>query len=567
MLNRFRKNLKKNLLIGIFIVYIISVSLLYTSRSFSYNQYERIEFTSGGSSLYANLYLPAEYPLIDEERPLIIFAHGLGSQRDLDIRIPVEFTKRGYFVATIDYQGHGESEGHLLNKVSGSNMPALAQDCSRLLDILESSEGYEYYMNDSQVGLVGHSLGGMVVLMNQALDDRFKATVTWAGLVNPEPDMFSISPDDPFVDYFPSNLLNKNNTENLLVIHHQNDELLSYKNQVPVAEELTGCEALKITEPLIGGAHVLFSDKVLEETIEWFEIHFFGSLRQPITFSYKIDYFLLISTYATMFMFVFALVSSISKLFSVDPTFQEQNLKVDYVELPKKQQKKRIVGILLFFAFFVGFYQIFVYFFDLLGLILAPIFLLIVLGLIKGIAFLRRPKAERERYIQREKVELQFELHFLGYSLCSTLIFLGFYITNAISYPFAFFWPSDFVSFLLAYTVYPLYINMEIFYRKIIFPKLNFIESRKRKIYIMSLMSIIHHGILMLLSQHLFIIASLLVTYLISLIVVILNAIIYTKTEQFSSVALSSFLIIQLFFGAAVSNALRVSSMLHIFVS
>ncbi|MGV9173974.1 MAG: hypothetical protein ACOC35_15610, partial [Promethearchaeia archaeon] len=144
---------------------------------------------------------------------------------------------------------------------------------------------------------------------------------------------------------------------------------------------------------------------------------------------------------------------------------------------------------------------------------------------------------------------------------------LGFYITNAISYPFAFFWPSDFVSFLLAYTVYPLYINMEIFYRKIIFPKLNFIESRKRKIYIMSLMSIIHHGILMLLSQHLFIIASLLVTYLISLIVVILNAIIYTKTEQFSSVALSSFLIIQLFFGAAVSNALRVSSMLHIFVS
>ncbi|MCK4687294.1 MAG: hypothetical protein KAT66_04140 [Candidatus Lokiarchaeota archaeon] len=30
---------------------------------------------------------------------LIIYTHGLGSQKDLDTRIPNEFTKRGFYVA------------------------------------------------------------------------------------------------------------------------------------------------------------------------------------------------------------------------------------------------------------------------------------------------------------------------------------------------------------------------------------------------------------------------------------------------------------------------------------
>lgn len=569
MYQRFKKwkeHWRKNLLIITFILYIFSAGALFSFRAFSYNHYERIEFNSAESRLYANLYFPIDFPLKNEERPLVIFVHGLGSQRDLDIRVPIEFTKRGYFVVTLDYQGQGESEGNLLKKIPGSDIPALSQDCSRLLDTIQADADFETYINSSQIGLIGHSLGGMVALMNQAFDDRFKVTVTWSGLINATPYMFSIPKDDPFVDYFPSNFMNKNNTENLLVIHHQNDGLLPYNHHVPVAQKLTNCEVIKITDPLLGGAHTLFSDRALRETIKWFDIQFFGSLKKPIRFSYKIDYVLLILTYATMFLLVLAIVASISQFFKVDPSFKEQNIRDEYVELSGNEKKIRIVNILFYFALFIAFYQISVFFFDLLGLILAPVFLLISYGIAKAIGFLKKPKEERKRYFQVEKLEFQFELHFLGYSVVSTGIFLGFYLVNAISYPFAFFWPSNFVSFILAYTVYPLYLAMEIFYRKVIYPKLNFIESRKRKIMVISLMSIINHGILMILSWNLFIIQSLLVSYLVSLVVVILNGVIYTKTEQFSSVILSSFLIIQLFFGAAVSNALSVSSVLHLFI-
>ncbi|MFW9948970.1 MAG: hypothetical protein ACFFKA_02445 [Candidatus Thorarchaeota archaeon] len=40
-----------------------------------------------------------------EKHPFVIFAHGLGSQKHLDPRIPNELTKRGFIVACIDDRG------------------------------------------------------------------------------------------------------------------------------------------------------------------------------------------------------------------------------------------------------------------------------------------------------------------------------------------------------------------------------------------------------------------------------------------------------------------------------
>ncbi|MFW9896673.1 MAG: hypothetical protein ACFFD7_12780, partial [Candidatus Thorarchaeota archaeon] len=93
------------------ILLIVSLSLLSYNRSISYNKYERIQFNSAGSALYANLFFPAKSLSFQEKKPLIIYCHGIGSQRDFDIRIPTEFTKRGFYVAALDYQGHGESGG------------------------------------------------------------------------------------------------------------------------------------------------------------------------------------------------------------------------------------------------------------------------------------------------------------------------------------------------------------------------------------------------------------------------------------------------------------------------
>ena len=40
---------------------------------------------------------------------------GVNYIREPDLRIPIEFTKRGFYVVALDYQGHGESGGSLTN--------------------------------------------------------------------------------------------------------------------------------------------------------------------------------------------------------------------------------------------------------------------------------------------------------------------------------------------------------------------------------------------------------------------------------------------------------------------
>jgi predicted dienelactone hydrolase len=138
---------------------------LHFNKAISYEKYERVQFESSGATLYANLYYPTKPLEFQEKRPLIIYCHGMGGKRDFDLRITIEFTKRGFYVAALDYQGHGESEGSINNIDQTTGIPALAQDCSRLLDKLETMPFYSN-VNTSQIGLIGHSLGGMVVLMN-----------------------------------------------------------------------------------------------------------------------------------------------------------------------------------------------------------------------------------------------------------------------------------------------------------------------------------------------------------------------------------------------------------------
>jgi pimeloyl-ACP methyl ester carboxylesterase len=204
-------------IILLIILLTLSLSYLYVNKSQTYERYERIAFKSAGATLYANLYYPSKDLEFQDKRPLIIYCHGIGSQRDFDLRIPIEFVKRGFYVAALDYQGHGESGGNIINIDPSTNIPALAQDCSKLLDKLETLPFYSS-VNTSQIGLIGHSMGGMVVLMNQALDPRFNITVAWAPLVNFDPEQFGIFETVEFSKYIPVNLLNESNTNNLLII-------------------------------------------------------------------------------------------------------------------------------------------------------------------------------------------------------------------------------------------------------------------------------------------------------------------------------------------------------------
>ena len=568
-------------LLASIIFYIIILVFLYSNRFESYIYYQRISFDSSGARIYANLYYPNKQLTFQDKAPLIIFAHGLGSQKDMDIRVPNEFTKRGFFVASLDYRGDGESSGGLLDINHESyrnrtNVPAIAQECSKLLDVIETLPVYSK-INSSQIGLIGHSLGGMVVLMNGALDNRFKVTVTWAALVNFSAKDFYISETDPFMNYIPSKIVNSTNPLNLLAIQSVYDTVVPYKQNALVLQKLTSCPLINITSNLIGSPHSLLSNKVLMDSIEWIESKFFysTSINGPIQLSYLYTFSLLFLGLIGLYLLTLAIIKYSSKYFAIDLTKDKgENLKKKYHLIPerKKIHLKEILKIAIYYSGFVGLWIIFYMMMGIVGIIIVPIIIILIYFctyLIKYIITAEKIGQKVMTYIElhlKNEIKAQFHRNVILYSFFSIFIFLSLYISYSLLYPFAFFSPVNIVDFILTYSIYPFYLAIELFYRKIIYPRLYWIKYESNKTILTSIMALLNVIILMVLSFHLFVIQSLLVTYLIFLSVIIMNSLIYEKTRKFSSVMISSFIIIQIFFGSAISAILGIGSIFQIFL-
>ena len=558
------------------ILLVISLSYLAYDKSISYSRYERIEYQSSGATLYANLYYPSKNLGFQEQRPLIIYCHGIGSQRDFDLRIPIEFTKRGFFIVALDYQGHGESSGNIINIDPTTDIPALAQDCSKLLDKLETLSFYSN-VNTSQIGLIGHSLGGMVVLMNQALDPRFNVTVTWAPLVNFDPQQLGIVNTDNYDPYIPVNLLNKTNTNNLLIIMHVDDEALDFTNHALVAQNLTDCTVIPITEPLIGGGHQLFSNVVLIESIKWFENYFFKSetINGPINITFLVNYAVLFVTLLLLVLIILSLVSYTSKFFRDKEDIIQKNSVKNDVPISKIKVKakklKQILLIIFYTTIFLLNWEIFERIFGLVGIFLASLNIFIIFFTVKLIYYLKDLKEKRVKFDIhqfKELIKSEFQLKYLIYAILSNVYFIVIYFVLSFSYPFAFMWPSNFFhSVLAAWIAFPIYFSMEILYRKVIYPQLNFLKDERKKSLWIIFIAIYVQINLMTLTWTWAFFPSVMFMYLIFLYAIIQNTLIYENTKRFSTVILSSFVIIQLFFAAVISNAIGIGAALHLFVN
>lgn len=557
------------------VLLVISLSYLAYDKSISYSRYEKIDYQSSGATLYANLYYPSKNLGFQEQRPLIIYCHGIGSQRDFDLRIPIEFTKRGFFVVALDYQGHGESSGNIINIDPTTDIPALAQDCSKLLDKLERLPFYSN-VNTSQIGLIGHSLGGMVVLMNQALDPRFNVTVTWAPLVNFDPQQLGIVNTDNYDPYIPVNLLNKTNTNNLLIIMHVDDEALNFTRQALVAQSLTDCIVIPITEPLIGGGHQLFSNVVLIESINWFENYFFKSetINGPINITFLVNYVVLFVTLLLLVLVVLSLISYSSKFFRAKEDIIQKNSIKNDVPISKIKVKakkiKQILKIIFYTTIFLLNWEIFERMFGFVGIFLASLNISIIYFTVKLIYYLKDLKEKRVKFDIhqfKELIKSEFQLKYLFYAILSNFYFIAIYLIISFSYPFAFMWPSNFLNSVLAALIaFPIYFSMEIFYRKVIYPQLNFLKDERKKTLWIILIAIFIQINLMTLTWAWAFFPSVMFMYLIFLYAIIQNTLIYENTKRFSTVILSSFDIIQLFFGAVISNAIGIGAALHLFV-
>ncbi len=419
-------------LVIFFLFFAFSMSVLYINRTQSYYYYERISFKSAGATLYANLYYPSKNIDFQDKHPLVIYAHGIGSQRDIDLRIPIELTKRGFFVAALDYHGHGESEGELTDIDPDTNIPAVAQDCTKLLDTLEKMSVYKENIDKDQIGLIGHSMGGMVVLQNQALDDRFKATVAWAPLVSFDPKELGITEGEKFEDYIPENLLNENNSENLLVIQHVDDEVLDFEDNAELAQELTGCKLIKITESF-GSPHQLISEKVLKKSINWFEEIFFDSETKngPINLSYVINYILLGISLIALFSTAFYFMNYISQYFDFKRDLNRKSSPI----IPKKEISIQIIKIIAYFAVFISIWLFFTLQFGLIGLFYVSIIVIFSYISIKLAIFMIK---ERDKFNLKDFSKSQYDEDTIVYTILCTGIFLGLYLAFSIVYPFDF---------------------------------------------------------------------------------------------------------------------------------
>ncbi len=557
------------------ILLVFTLIALEVNKSVSYKKYDRVQFRSAGSTLYANLYYPTKTLSFQEKRPLIIYCHGIGSKRDFDLRVPIEFTKRGFYVAALDYQGHGESGGTINNIDESTNVPALAQDCSKLLDKLKTLSFFSD-VNASQVGLIGHSLGGMVVLMNQAMDPEFKVTVAWAPLVNFTPPRYGLRWQG-YEQYIPINLLNETNSENLLIIMHLKDEALDYYDNALKAKELTNCSLINITTPLIGGGHQLFSNKVLFDSIKWFELNFFDSetINGRIDITFFWNYILIFLNLGLLIAIIFFLISYSARFFRLRPESNDKSLKKQENKLSIKKKiinrfilSTKIIQILLYSLFFIINWLIFSEIFGLIGIFYASLVFSSCFLIIKFLIYVIRLKRHRIKFNRtqlKNVLKQEFNVNVLVYSAICSWYFILVYLLFSFSYPFAFMFPSSIVNVFLSIAIFPIYFSIEILFREILYPLLNFIKSEKNKAKIIIIYAFIIYVILMVLAINYTYLPSVLFTFVIFLIVTVGNTIIYEHTRTFSAVLISSFNIIQLFFSVVISNVIGISAFYYLF--
>lgn len=160
------KNLFQKLL-GISLALILIGGLLayFIQTDFGKVTVKDVRFAAPNGRMYsALLYIPNGVS-VEAPAPGILAIHGYINSRETQDGFAIEFARRGYVVLALDQSGHGYSEG-----------PAFA-------DGFGGIEGLRYLkslaiVDQNNIGLEGHSMGGWAVLIGAAVfPDGYKAVV------------------------------------------------------------------------------------------------------------------------------------------------------------------------------------------------------------------------------------------------------------------------------------------------------------------------------------------------------------------------------------------------------
>lgn len=125
-----------------------------------------VSFMNEGEKLAGVLHIPNSIPA-----STVVFCHGFTGNRIESHRLFVhaarELCRKGFVVLRFDFRGSGESEGSFESKTVSGEM----SDLKKALDWLQQREE----VRRDKIGALGLSLGGAVVLLVAAEDERIKA--------------------------------------------------------------------------------------------------------------------------------------------------------------------------------------------------------------------------------------------------------------------------------------------------------------------------------------------------------------------------------------------------------
>ena len=206
-------------------------------------------------NLQAVVFTPA-----NNTRCAVINSHGFSGNKRWNQHISIELAKRGILVVAFDARGHGASDGYL-------NRGDLQYDILAAVEYLQNNT------NVNQIGLVGHSMGGM---------NSMSVAASYQNLINATVAIGAAWSDE-----------NISQVENLLMLLGKYEQTQPASLLYDFLKDYTGNSTAELgvqygnftlnnaTKAVVSPntEHLLepFDPVIIQETIMWFELAFFNA--------------------------------------------------------------------------------------------------------------------------------------------------------------------------------------------------------------------------------------------------------------------------------------------------
>ena len=125
-----------------------------------------------------------------EQKPVVIYSHGFNGFKDwgnFDL-IARRFASTGFVLVKFNFSHNGTSPAHPeefvdLDAFGNNNFTKELEDLQRVIDwVCDPGNEHRSAMDTNRIYLIGHSMGGGVVILQAARDARVKKLITWAAI-------------------------------------------------------------------------------------------------------------------------------------------------------------------------------------------------------------------------------------------------------------------------------------------------------------------------------------------------------------------------------------------------